>query len=55
MLKLINILPRKSRVCLKLNMEKNTESRGENFVHVTQKFLPHFPCATFSLCDNVCV
>ena len=55
MLKLINILPRKSRIYFKLHMERNTESRGEDFVHVAQKFLPHFPRATFPLCNNVCV
>ena len=55
MLKLINILPRKSRVYLKLYVERNTESCGEDFVHVAQKFLPYFPGATFSLCNNVCV
>ena len=43
MLKLINILPRKSRIYFKLHMERNTESRGEDFVHVAQKFSPYFP------------
>ena len=43
MLKLINIFPRKSRVYLKLDIEGNTESRGEDFVHVAQKFSPYFP------------
>ena len=55
MLKLINILPRKSRIYLKLHMERNTVSREEDFVHVAQKFLPHFPRATFRLFNNVCV
>ena len=39
-LKLINILPRKKRVYLKLDMEK-TESRGENFVHAAHKNFRH--------------
>ena len=55
MIELINILPRKCRAYLKLQMERNTESRGEDFLRVAQKFSPHFQGATFSLCNNVCI
>ena len=49
-------IPRKSRVYLKYDMERNKEeSRRENFVHVAQRFSPHFSRATFPLCNNVCV
>ena len=38
LLKLMNILPRKRHVYLKLHMKRNTESHGEDFVHVAQNF-----------------